>query len=295
MVTVTLIPMIADQITPFVFDALPVRGALIHMSRSWRRMLRDHQYDEVIRETLGHAAAATGLIAQSMTFDGAITLQIQAKGSLRMLVMQCTSDLEVRGMASFDEDGGAETFGDLMQNAHCAITVNTGDRPHQGIVEIERSSLGASLQNYFARSVQVPSHVMLVTDTSLSGGILLQQMPGQSMPDDDDWNRLGFIVATLRASDFQNTESIELIGKLFAEDDVRVFESKPVIFRCRCSRQRAEEVLRMLGEEETQEAVTEQGIVDVTCEYCGRSRSFDPIDILRLFTDNVVSGPDSVQ
>jgi molecular chaperone Hsp33 len=295
MVTVTLIPMIADQITPFVFDDLPVRGALIHMSRSWRRMLRDHQYDGAVRETLGHAAAATGLIAQSMKFDGAITLQIQGAGNLHMLVMQCTSNLEVRGMASHGENGGAETFGDLMQNAHCAITVDTGDRPYQAIVEIERSSLAASLQNYFARSVQVPSHVMLVSDGSLSGGILLQQMPGQSMLDEDDWNRLGFIVETLRASDFGNGDTLELIGKLFAEDDVRVFEPKPVVFRCRCSRQRAEEVLRMLGEEETRETVAEQGVVDVTCEYCGRCRSFDPIDISRLFADNVVSGPDSVQ
>lgn len=287
--------MIADQITPFVFDALPVRGTLIHLSRAWRRMLRDHRYDEVVRETLGHAAAATGLIAQSMKFDGAITLQIQGEGNLHMLVMQCTSELEVRGMASFNEDGGARNFGELMRNAHCAITVDTGDRPYQGIVEIEQSSLGASLQNYFARSVQVPSHVMLVSDASLSGGILLQQMPGQSELDEDDWNRLGFIAATLRTSDFGNGDNMELIGKLFAEDDVRVFESKSVVFRCRCSRRRAEEVLRMLGEEETVEAVAEQGIVDVTCEYCGRRRSFDPIDISRLFADNVISGPDSVQ
>lgn len=198
-------------------------------------------------------------------------------------------------MASFNEDGGAETFGDLMQRAHCAITVDTGDRPYQGIVEIERSSLADSLQNYFARSVQVPSHVMLVSDASLSGGILLQQMPGPSMLNEDDWNRLGYVVATLRANDFENSDNMELIGKLFAEDDVRVFESKPVAFRCRCSQRRAEEVLRMLGEDETREAVEEQGIVDVTCEYCGRQRSFDPIDISRLFADNAVSGPDSVQ
>jgi len=287
--------MIADQITPFVFESLPVRGALIHLSRSWRRMLRDHQYDQVVRETLGHAAAATGLIAHSMKFDGAITLQIQGKGNLHMLVMQCTSDLEVRGMASFAGNGNAETFGDLMQDAHCAITVDTGDRPYQGIVEIEKSSLAASLQNYFARSVQVPSHVMLVSDESLSGGVLLQQMPGQSTLNDDDWNRLGFIVATLRTGDFANGDNMDLIGKLFAEDDVRVFKSKPVVFRCRCSRLRAEEVLRMLGEEDAQDAVAEQGIVVVTCEYCGRRRSFDPIDISRLFSNNVVSGPDSVQ
>jgi molecular chaperone Hsp33 len=287
--------MVADRITPFVFDSLPVRGALISLSRSWRRMLRDHDYDQVVRETLGHAAAATGLIAQSLKFDGAITLQIQGGGGLQILVMQCTSDLELRGMASAGDDTVAENFGDLVQDAHCAITVDAGERPYQGIVEIDRSSLADSLENYFSRSVQVPSHVALVSDASLSGGILLQQMPGQLGLDEDDWNRLGYIAATLKAGDFGAADSLGLIGKLFAEDDVRVFEPKPVVFRCRCSRRRTEEVLRMLGEVETREVLAERGRVDVTCEYCGQRRTFDPIDISRLFTANAVAGPDSVQ
>ena len=287
--------MIADRITPFVFDSLPVRGALISLSRSWRRMLRDHDYDQLVRDTLGHAAAATGLIAQSLKFDGAITLQIQGGGGLRILVMQCTSDLELRGMASADEDAAAESFGELVQDAHCAITVDTGERPYQGIVEIERSSLAGSLENYFSRSVQVPSHVALVSDASMSGGILLQQMPGQHGLGEDDWNRLGYLAATLRTGDFGSADGMALIGRLFAEDDVRVFEPKPVVFRCRCSRRRAEEVLRMLGEAETHEVLAERGQVDVTCEYCGRRREFDPIDISGLFADNAVAGPDSVQ
>ena len=62
--------MFADHVVPFVFESIPVRGEIIHLSRSWRRMLRDHDYAPVIRETLGHAAAATGLIAQSLKFDG---------------------------------------------------------------------------------------------------------------------------------------------------------------------------------------------------------------------------------
>jgi molecular chaperone Hsp33 len=287
--------MAADNITPFVFDSLPVRGALISMSRSWRRMLRDHEYDELVRETLGHAAAATGLIAQSLKFDGAITLQIQGGSGLRMLVMQCTSDLELRGMASASEDDGVESFGDLVQNAHCAITVDSGERPYQGIVEMEQSSLADSLENYFARSVQVPSHVALVTDASLCGGILLQQMPGHRGLDDDDWNRLGYLAATLRTGDFHAADGMSLVGKLFAEDDVRVFEPRPVVFRCRCSRRRTEEVLRMLGEDETRDVLAERGQVDVTCEYCGRRRTFDPIDVSRLFTANALSGPDSLQ
>ncbi len=286
--------MFADHIIPFSFESLPVRGELIQLSRAWRRMLRGHDYAPAIRETLGHAAAATGLIAQSLKFDGAITMQIQGQGDLRMLVMQCTSDLELRGMATPAPEVNATNFSELIEAAHCAITVDAGERPYQGIVAVDRDSLAGSLEHYFARSVQVPSHVVLVSSDELAGGLLLQQTPGQPI-DADDWHRLGLLGATLTADDFADAEAIGLIHKLFNEDDLRVFEERPVVFRCRCSKRRTEEVLRMLGEAETRDAVREQGRIDMTCEYCGRRRSFDSVDISRLFADNVVGGPSSVQ
>ncbi len=286
--------MFADRVVPFVFESLPVRGEIIYLSRAWRRMLRDHDYEPVIRETLGHAAAAIGLIAQSLKFDGSVTLQLQGRGDLRMLVMQCTSELELRGMASSAPTVEATNFAELMRQAHCAITVDSGERPYQGIVEVSPESLAASLEHYFDRSVQVPSHVALVADESLAGGILLQQMPGQPI-DTDDWNRLGFLAKTLTLQDFPENSGIELVGKLFNEDDVRVFDGQPVVFRCRCSARRAEDVLRMLGEAEIREAIEEQGSLEVICEYCGRLREFDSVDVSRMFADNVVQGPDSVQ
>ena len=286
--------MFTDQVVPFSFESLPVRGEIIQLSRAWRRMLRDHDYAPAIRETLGHAAAATGLIAQSLKFDGAITMQIQGRGDLRMLVMQCTSSLELRGMATPAPEVTAERFEDLIDSAHCAITVDAGERPYQGIVAVDRESLAGSLEHYFARSVQVPSHVVLVSNDELAGGMLLQQMPGQSM-NEDDWRRLGLLGATLAPADFEDGTALDLIRKLFNEDDVRVFDGRPVQFRCRCSRRRTEEVLRMLGEAETRDAVEEQGRIEVTCEYCGRTRRFDAVDVSRLFADNVVGGPSSVQ
>jgi molecular chaperone Hsp33 len=136
--------------------------------------------------------------------------------------------------------------------------------------------------------------VALVSDNSLAAGILLQQMPGQAI-DEDDWNRLGFLAATLKTDDFPGVDGIDLIGKLFVEDDVRVFGGRSVAFRCRCSQERAEEVLRMLGEGETREALEEQDHIEVICEYCGHRRNFDSVDVTKLFADNVVSGPENIQ
>jgi len=286
--------MSADSISPFAFESLPVRGALIHLSRSWRRMQRDHDYDVLITETLGHAAAATGLIAQSLKFDGAVTLQIQGSGALQMLVMQCTSDLHVRGMAVMEEGAAAGSFADLTDNAHCAITVDAGERPYQGIVEIQGESLSSSLEHYFDRSVQVPSHVVLVANESVAGGIFLQQMPGQSI-DEDDWNRLHLLLETLTTKDFDIDTGLDLISKLFAEDDVRVRGPRALKFRCRCANQKVEEVLKMLGEKESREALEDRDSIEVVCEYCGEKRSFDSVDVGRLFADNVLKGPESVQ
>ena len=184
-------------------------------------MLRDHDYDALTTETLGHAAAATGLIAQSLKFEGAVTLQIQSSGALQMLVMQCTSDLDMRGMAMADAGKAAANFAEATTGAHCAVTVDNGDRPYQGIVEIAEESLAASLEHYFSRSVQVHSHIALVANDEIAGGLLLQQVPGQPI-EEDDWNRLKFLASTLTTKDFAGEAGLELIGKLFAEDDVRV-------------------------------------------------------------------------
>ncbi|MEM9402406.1 MAG: Hsp33 family molecular chaperone HslO [Pseudomonadota bacterium] len=284
----------SDQIVPFVFENLPVRGAVIQMSRAWQRMIGEHDYAPIVAETLGQSAAATALIAHSLKFQGAITMQVQSGGPLRMLVMQCTSDLEMRGMANTEDTVDANTFADLLDRAHCAITVDNGERPYQGIVEMSSESLVKSLENYFDRSVQVPSLLALFADGEHAGGVLLQQMPGQTMAE-DDWRRFGFVLETLTEGEIHHDDPVQLIGKLFAEDDVRVFTSRIVSFHCPCTTARAEEVLRMLGRDDALSAVEEQGVLGVTCEYCGRRRDFDVVDIQRLFSENVVGGSGSVQ
>ena len=285
-----------DAVVPFVFESLPVRGALVQLESAWQRMQLGHDYADPVVEVLGHAAAATALIAQSLKFDGTITFQINSDGPLKMLVMQATDDLDLRGMASAGDVSCDITFADLVAGARCAVTVDSGamERPYQGIVEISPESLGTSLENYFARSVQVPSHVHLAHDRVLCGGILLQQMPEESATLEDDWRRLGFLAKTLRPQDLADGASHELLHKIFAEDDVRVFKPRQARFHCRCTQQRVEEVLRLLGEEQTRAACEEQGKVEVTCEYCGRLRIFDAVDVTRVFTEQAVSGSDSV-
>ena len=87
-----------------------------------------------VRDVLGHAAAAAGLIAQSLKFEGTITLQISGDGPLSMLVMQCSSELELRGMASAADGMASASYAELAAGARCATTVDAGEMegPHPG-------------------------------------------------------------------------------------------------------------------------------------------------------------------
>ncbi len=285
-----------DIVMPFIFESLPIRGAIIQLERSWQRMLLGHDYEQPVLETLGHSAAASALIAQSLKFDGSITLQISGDGPLAMLVMQCTSDLELRGMASAGPLPQGVAFSDLVQRARCAITVDAGsmERPYQGIVEVSGDSLADSIEHYYARSAQVPSHLQLVSDRSRCGGILLQQMPSAGDPTADDWHRVGLLASTLGLRDVARGVGPDLLTRLFGEDDLRVFRSRETVFRCRCSDRRAEDVLKLLGERETAEVLAEQGKIEVTCEYCGRVRTFDSIDVERLFAESGIRPSDTL-
>jgi molecular chaperone Hsp33 len=286
----------SDVVIPFLFENLPVRGALIQLRHSWARMQLGNEYSPALSNILGQSAAATGLIAQSLKFKGKITLQVNGDGPLSMLVMQSTEKLEMRGMAIAPDLGNDTAYADIVNGCHCAITVDAGamERPYQGIVEMLGGSLSQSLENYFAQSVQVQSHLMLVANPSFCGGVLLQQMPEKGKPLEDDWRRLGLLAATLRIEDLSNGVGAMLVGKLFAEDDVRVFQPRAATFKCGCSRERAEEVLRLLGKDDATSAGEDQGEVDVICEYCGQKQSFDSVDISRLFADQPVGGSATV-
>lgn len=286
----------SDAAIPFTFDGLPVRGALIQLKKTWQRMLLGHDHTDPIVEVLGQSAVATGLIAQSLKFDGTITLQINGDGPLSMLVMQCTDTLNLRGMASAETAKADDSYTNLVRDARCVITVDAGamERPYQGIVEVCGDTLADSLEVYFERSVQMPSHMQLVADRQVAAGIILQQVASDADLDIDAWKRIGFLAATLRTIDVAEGIGGDLLHRLFAEDDVRVYEARNTQFHCQCSRRRSEEVLRLLGEEDATSAGQEQGEVVVTCEYCGKSRSFDAVDISKLFADRPLQGSNAV-
>jgi molecular chaperone Hsp33 len=100
---------------------------------------------------------------------------------------------------------------------------------------------------------------------------------------DDAWQRVQLLADTLKPHELRSLTDREILQRLFAEDDVRIFESSPVFFRCRCSRERVVGMLRGLGPDEIRSVLAERGSVEVRCDFCNRACEFDSVDIEQIF------------
>jgi molecular chaperone Hsp33 len=107
---------------------------------------------------------------------------------------------------------------------------------------------------------------------------------------EDAWRRVQLVAGTVTPEELATLEDRELLRRLFAEDDVRMFQSAPVFFRCRCSRERVGNMLRALGREEVDSVLEEFGQVEVRCEFCSRAYRYDAVDCAVLFAGDTHTG-----
>lgn len=284
----------------FVFENYPIRGHLVHLDASWRALLEHRDYPTEIRDTLGEAVVAAVLLAATVKFDGQLTLQMQGEGPMHLLLAQCTSNLNVRGLARYRDAIASRDVGKLSGDGRLTVTIESEDlqQRYQGIVPVAGARLSQAIENYFAQSEQLPTRLWLHADAHGASGMLLQRLPDASVggePEraevlDDAWRRVQLIGDTLKPEELRTLSDREILRRLFNEDDVRLFESVPVSFRCRCSRERVSSMLRSLGTAELDSVLTEQGKVEVHCDFCNRAYLFDAVDVAQLFVGPSAEG-----
>lgn len=142
----------------FIFDESDARGEMVSLERSYAEVLAKHPYPEPVAQLLGELMAAAALLVGTMKFDGLLILQARSEGPVPMLMIECSSEREIRGLARYEADRIAPdaTLSDLMANGVLAITVDpTEGQRYQGIVDLDGETLSDCFTNYFVMSQQV--------------------------------------------------------------------------------------------------------------------------------------------
>ncbi len=273
-----------DVLSRFLFEGNRVRGEIVHLDASWRAVQGAHDYPQAVRSVLGEAVAAAALLTPTLKFEGKLHLQVSGEGAIPLLLVQCTSDHTLRGLARWSQDMTDEPAPAPFRDARLAITVDptAGRERYQGIVEVSGPHIGVALEDYFLRSEQLETRLWLAADSRRAAGLLLQRLPGEA-EDADAWNRVQQLAATVTSREILELAPQTLMHLLFSEEDLRLFEPMPFSFRCGCSRSGIETLLRGMGLAEVRAILAEQGEIEVSCEFCAQRYRFDAVDAEGLF------------
>ena len=108
-------------------------------------------------------------------------------------------------------------------------------------------------------------------------------MPGADEKDADGWARVEQLAASVREAELITLPADQLLARLFSEEDVRVYEAKPVTYACKRDVQKVEAMLRSLGRAEVEATLAALGVVEVKDDICNQVYRFDEVAIKRLF------------
>ncbi len=289
-----------DTLQRFVFENTPVRGNLVNLTSTLQLALNKQHLPAGLKRALGELMAASALLTATLKMNGSLVLQIQSKGALKLLVVECSSDFGIRATAKWTGDvDDQQSLFELIEHGQFMITLDPkdGGQAYQGIVALEGDNISTILENYMLRSEQIDTRIWLCCDGHSAAGMLLQKLPETmnqvtqrqdlTEQDSDTWNRVGHLASTITDDELLHLPTETLLKRLFNEEDIRLFDASHIAFFCSCSRDSVANMLRMLGNDELSSIIEEHGHIEVNCDFCNAHYSFDKVDTAQLLMSEV--------
>ncbi len=277
-----------DSTQRFIFEEANIRGELVHLNDSFITIMQQHNYPKFIQQFLGEVLVAAVLLAGTIKFEGELTIQLETNGPIDLLVAKCTDTFNIRGLADWKEDVKAGDLVEAFGQGKLVITIQPRKKTnyYQSIVPLAHRSVAEAIEHYFFQSEQLSTRLWLAVNDHSAAGMLLQLMPDVKAEEKENyWEHVVTLANTTKRDELLTLDNMVLLHRLYHEEDLRVFDEKPVNFRCTCTVERMEGAILTMGEEESNLLLKTNKEIAVTCEYCNHTFSFDKVDVARIFAE----------
>lgn len=244
----------------------------------------------VATAALGRTATISGMMGLLLKGDERLTVQLKGDGPIGSIVVDADAHGHVRGYVDephvhlpSNAQGKLDVGGAVGQGMLYVMRDLGMKDVYRGSVELQTGEIADDFTYYFVVSEQTPSAVgagvLVDTDNSVitSGGFMIQLLPGHTEEDirtlESNVGQLRSVTDILRSG----VTAEDLLAKVLP--GAKVLEQKPLVFRCDCSRERLQGVLKSLGKDEVKAIMEEQGGAEIICHFCNEHYWFSKDDL----------------
>lgn len=274
----------SDQVQHFSLNNGEYRGSLVHLDLSYQQIIGLHAYPPAISQLLGEALAAISLFGLHNTQAAKLALQLQSVAPIKLLVVEINHLGHIRGLIQWPQD--QDLIAPLqLQSGHLLMTMTSQQgETQQGIIPITAGHLADSLSHYFSQSEQIQTTIILAADDQRAAGLFIQKMPDFKEGDFAlSAEELECLLNTLRDDELLTDSPSILLGKLFYEHEVILYDCHTLQFKCSCNHEKMADAVRLLGYEDALSLLNTHKTINVTCEFCNQSYDFDDSEVATLF------------
>ena len=277
----------------FLLDDLDIRGAVVRLGPVWQGLLEGRDYPPAVTELLGEMCITTLLLADNLKQSGRLTIQLRGQGPVSLLVIDCDENLNLRCMAQHAQSVAPDRPAALLGRGQLLMSLDapTMKEPYQSIVPLVGENIAAIFEHYLAQSEQLSSRFFLAANGKNAAGLFLQKLPDADARDPDGWSRIEALATTVKPAELLELTPEALLGRLFAEETVRVFSPSAVTAESPEDWDKVRNMLRGLGREEVYEALSERGEIVIRDDLANHEYRFDKAAIDALFSQTPATPP----
>ncbi len=255
-----------------------IRGVAIQAHELVRSMARLHGLRGAPAVQLGEAVIGALLIASNSKGEERVNLNIQATGLTRQALVDAYPNGHVRGYVLPNEISAVSSQGPWGEGLMSVLRTKTdrSNQPYIGTVPLVTGHLAKDLTYYWLQSEQIPSAVGLSVTVDDSGevigagGFLVQAMPGATSEEVRLVEGQIHGIQSLAAELQDDADPVKLLSTIFQNSTFMLLEKRQLAFECQCSWERVSRALALVGVDELQSILTEDGSASIRCDFCNQ-------------------------